>query len=97
MNKEMETYEASGQRRAQITYNNDGSTSFWTANGRDEGPYNYCTATELEMFAECYTLLTTGDCDSKEAILTYFPETLKAVEKQLAEIRALPERQRHRA
>ena len=36
----------------------------------------YCTANPKEMFAECYTLLMTGNCGSKSTIEKYFPRTL---------------------
>ena len=39
------------------------------------------------MFAECYTLLMTGDNQSKEHILKYFPKTLKAAADLIKEIR----------
>ena len=55
---------------------------------RNEGAY--CTTDETEMFAECYTLLMLGDCDSKDTIITHFPNTLKAVKDILEKTRKLP-------
>ena len=49
---------------------------------------NYATWNEQEMFAECYALLMTGNCDSKDCILTYFPKTLDAAKKHLEYIRS---------
>lgn len=56
-----------------------------------DGLCNYCTTNEKEMFAECYTLLMTGNCNSKETILKYFRKTLQKAEKLLKEIRKLPD------
>lgn len=56
-----------------------------------DGFDNYCTTNEKEMFAECYTLLMTGNCHSKETILKHFKKTLREAEKLLKEIRKLPE------
>lgn len=61
-----------------------------TTQGND-GYYNYCTFDEREMFAECYTLLMLGDCNSKDTILNHFPNCLKATENLLKEIRKLPD------
>ena len=61
----------------------------------NDGYYNYCTFDEKEMFAECYTLLMLGDCDSKETILNHFPNCLKATENLLKEIRKLSDNVRH--
>ena len=55
----------------------------------------YATRNEIEMFAECYTIIMLGDCQSKEHIQKYFPETLKAVKNLLAEIRQLSPAKRH--
>ena len=56
---------------------------------------NYATKNELEMFAECYTLLMTGNCTSKNCILTYFPKTLEAAKQHLNYIRAQDDKTRH--
>lgn len=58
-------------------------------NGKSHVDYNsvYATTNEREMFAECYTLLMNGDCQSKEHILKYFPKTYKAFQNLLNEIR----------
>ena len=40
-----------------------------------DGFVNYCTTNEQEMFAECYTLLMTGNCYSKDTILKNFRKT----------------------
>ena len=39
------------------------------------------------MFAECYTLLMTGEDDSKDCILEHFPETLNVVRQMTLERR----------
>lgn len=85
--KELEKYKAAG--KVQYSYekgfkqettlnNNTGKTDMNTA---------YATANEEEMFAECYTLMMLGDCQSKEHILKYFPQTFEAAKALLAEIR----------
>lgn len=56
-----------------------------------DGYYNYCTYNEREMFAECYTLLMLGDCNSKECILKHFPNCLREAKKILEEIRKMPD------
>ena len=43
------------------------------------------------MFAECYTLLMSGHCSSKDLILDYFPKTLEIVKEHLKQIRTLPD------
>ena len=69
-NEEMENYLADGNER--YSYGNS-------------SPRNtYATTNEREMFAECYTLLMTGDCGSKETIEKYFPRMLGYI-KQLVE------------
>ena len=45
---------------------------------------NYATSNELEMFAECYSLITMGDCSSKVMLLEYFPKTVNMVKNMLA-------------
>lgn len=54
-------------------------------------PSVYCTSSSAEMFAECYTLLMTGNCHSKDTILKHFRKTLIEAEKLLQEIRKLPD------
>lgn len=64
----------------------------------DQGiDYNTCyaTANEQEMFAECYTLLMNGDCQSKNHIEKYFPKTLQAAKALLQEIRNKNDFERH--
>ncbi len=85
--KEMDNYLAKGNK----CYESDDINSQYSV----DKYYNYCTANEREMFAECYTLLMMGDCNSKNCILTYFPETLNAVKEHLQYVRNLPESKRH--
>lgn len=56
---------------------------------------NYATTNEYEMFAECYTLLTSGHCISKGTLEKYFPNTLKEAARVLSEIRKMPNSKRH--
>ena len=55
---------------------------------------NYCTYTQEEMFAECYTLLILGNCKSKNVILKYFPECLECAKEIIKETRNLPDEER---
>lgn len=55
---------------------------------------SYATYNKKEMFAECYTLMMTGYCDSKQVIEEHFPKTLKAVGTLIKEIRAMEESKR---
>ena len=56
----------------------------------------YCTKDINEMFAECYTLLMLGDCQSKDCILKHFPETLENVKKHIEWIRQQEQEVRHK-
>jgi len=55
----------------------------------------YATSNKKEMFAECYCLLMTGECDSDRDIVKYFPKTLNAAKRILAKIRSMPDNVRH--
>ncbi len=54
----------------------------------------YCTTNKDEMFAECYTFLTTGSNESSETIVKYFPRTLLAIKQLIENIRNQPESER---
>lgn len=62
---------------------------------RKDKTSNYCTANEKEMFAECFTLLINGDCQSKEVILKYFKPCLDVVKEMYLKIIKLPPEKRH--
>ena len=62
---------------------------------RKDSTSNYATHNVHEMFAECYTLLMLGDCQSKDVILAHFPKCLKAAEELLKEIRKRSNEERH--
>ena len=78
-------------------------TQYYEEYDYDKGVYkhksgsfeNYATWDEMEMFAECYSLLMIGDCTSKNCILTYFPKTLAAAQKHLEYIRSQSPEKRH--
>ncbi|MCQ2739584.1 MAG: hypothetical protein MJ237_05080 [bacterium] len=55
----------------------------------------YATASYNEMFAECYTLLMQGSCQSGDIIEKYFPRTLAYVNDKVNQIRNLKETVRH--
>ena len=56
---------------------------------------NYCTANPKELWAEIYTALTTGTCNSYNTILKYFPEALEIGKNLLEEIRNESRSTRH--
>ena len=62
---------------------------------RKDKTSNYCTTNEKEMFAECFTLLINGDCQSKEVILKYFKPCLDVVKEMYLKIIKLPPEKRH--
>ena len=59
-----------------------------------DGSSSYATYNKREMFAECYTLMMTGNCNSKQVILDHFPQTLKAVGALIKDIRTMEESKR---
>lgn len=60
-----------------------------------QGDYDtYCTKNEVEMFAECYTLLSNGKCNSKAVIAAYFPRTLAEAKRIIDFNRSLPDEER---
>lgn len=58
------------------------------------GKNEYCTTNKVELFAECYDLLMTGDNHSADCILYYFPECLEEAKKILKSTRELPNNKR---
>lgn len=95
--KELKRYIASGKQ--QFSYERGFKVEGKFVQNDEGGNYDtnsvYATANEKEMFAECYTLMMLGDCQSKEHILKYFPETFKAAQTMLAEIRAKSDDERY--
>ena len=55
---------------------------------------NYATRNENEMFAECYSLIMNGFCDSQTIIEKYFPKTLAEAKKHIEYVRSLPREER---
>ncbi len=78
-------------------YKEAGFTQYSKRKGykRKERTSNYATYNVNEMFAECYTLLMLGDCQSKDVILAHFPKCLKAAEELLKQIRKRSNEERH--
>ena len=76
-------------RKKQDTYNQD-NVRYSGAKYDTFGASNYATYKEGEMFAECYTLLMSGFCNSNDVILDNFPKTLEAVKQHIKQIRTLP-------
>ena len=58
---------------------------------------NYATCNEIEMFAECYALITIGRCSSEAMLLEYFPKTIRMAKKMLNQIRNMSDEDRSRA
>ena len=69
------------------------NTSLLNSNTKNDS--TYATLNEAEMFAECYTLIMLGTCDSEEVITTYFKEALDCVLEILKSTRELPNVKRH--
>ena len=90
--KELENYKKSG--KAQFEYKQEFRETTEFKDGKIDSNTAYATANVHEMFAECYTLLMTGDNQSKDHILKYFPETLKAAKALLQEIRQKSDNER---
>lgn len=80
-NEEMDKYLADGNKR--YVY------------GEYTKRKTYATANEREMFAECYTLLMTGDCGSKTIIEKYFPRMLSYVKQYIEYNRSHSDSVRH--
>lgn len=76
-NQEMKQYIAQGNQRCKTGY--DKSGAYYTRHNEDGG--NYATVDQQEMFAECYTLLMLGYCNSEEVIKKYFPKTLACAQE----------------
>ncbi len=85
--QEVEAYEAAGNSRYKVIIKDRRIANIQNA--------NYCTRSEQEMFAECYSLLMTGDCASKNVLLRYFPKTLEQAQNLIGQIRAMPDEKRH--
>lgn len=83
--KELENYKKSGKKQFEYKQGFKETTEF--KDGNLDSNTSYATANAHEMFAECYTLLMTGDNQSKDHILKYFPTTLKAAADLIKEIR----------
>ena len=92
--KELKKYIASG--KVQYSYEKGFEPSCTnTKDGHLDYNTAYATANEKEMFAECYTLMMLGYCQSKDHILKYFPETFKVAGKLIAEIRQKSDTERY--
>lgn len=84
-NSEMQAYLSAGNQRY-----------IYDPSGHSSSPGNlYATANEKEMFAECYTLLMTGNCNSKDVIERYFPRTLAYINQKIERIRNTSDDFRH--
>ena len=90
--KELENYKKSG--KAQFKYKQEFRETTEFKDGKIDSNTAYATANVHAMFAECYTLLMTGDNQSKDHILKYFPKTLKAAADLIREIRQKSDNER---
>lgn len=87
--EEMKEYEKAGNRRHDETY--DYSKNRWDPLSMLKNTAgDYATWSNVEMFAECYTLIMTGNCVSKNVILKYFPRTLQAAKESILWTRQQP-------
>lgn len=86
---ELKDYIAAGNVQYKESENGEASS------GNEVNIGNYATMNEREMFAECYTLMMMGDCNSKDCIVKYFPKTLEAAKNLLKRIRSLSDKKRH--
>ncbi len=84
-NEEMRNFIAAGNQRYVYTPDGNGSGTRGS----------YATANEKEMFAECYTLLMTGNCGSKAVIERYFPRCLAYINNKIEQNRSLSDSYRH--
>jgi len=82
--RELEAYVKAGG----TVYDRDGNSEKWDNK-------LYCTANEMEMFAEAYELLMTGRCQSQVVMLKHFPESLEQVREVLRRLRSLEPNQRN--
>lgn len=80
-NEELEKYLADGNKIYDYNENTKRET--------------YATVNKREMFAECYTLLMTGDCGSKTIIEKYFPRMLSYVKQYIEYNRSHSDSVRH--
>lgn len=95
--KELKAYIEAG--KVQYSYKKGFKVERETINTENDFYYEYntayATANEKEMFAECYTLMMLGDCQSKDHILKYFPETFNNAQVLLNEIRQKSDTERY--
>ena len=84
-NQEMRNYIAAGNKK--YVYDPSGRSK--------SDPKTYATANEREMFAECYTLLMTGRCNSAAVITKYFPRTLAYINQKIEQNRSYSDALRH--
>lgn len=96
--EEMAAFEKAGNKRCNAYYDSKGryhtkNDTLSSANSNNDS--TYATVDEQEMFAECYALAMSGECQSEEVINKYFPKTLACVLEMIENTRKLPKSQRH--
>lgn len=77
----------------QYDYNDKTTWSNKLSNFKKES--NYCTANPKELWAELYTALMTGTCQSYNTIVKFFPEAIIVGKELLAEFRSENPETRH--
>ena len=96
--EEMDAYIKAGNKRCTAYYDENGEYHTKNSVLSSATSYNdstYATIDEQEMFAECYTLLMSGTCNSQEVIEKYFPKTMACALEILENTRKLPDKERH--
>lgn len=92
--QELKKYEQDGHVRSTTSYNIiKGEVNI--QDNDDELGCTYVTNNAKEAFAECYTLLMLGHCNSEKTIQKYFPKTLKCAKEILLETRKKSDWVRH--
>ena len=92
--KELKKYEQDGHARSTTSRNIFEREVNVKSNDNELGG-TYVTNNAQEAFAECYTLLMLGHCDSEKTIQKYFPETLQCAKEILLETRKKSDWVRH--
>jgi len=87
--EEMNAYLAAGHTRYNSKVGDFDNCYFREGGGRYSS--KYATYDEQEMFAECYAMLMTGECKSRDLIEDFFPKTLQVIAKHIEYVRSLPD------
>lgn len=78
-------------------FKNEGKTPFLFTDKDKNLPGTYATANQRECYAEAYTLLHTGKCQSRYTLLEYFPEKILDVQRDIEKTRELSPKIRNKS